>query len=650
MSRKKVEKHYRKTEPAYICLRRKQSGKSKQPIDIQMNTKSTILILLCLLICGDIHAQIENLSGIRWQRVERDSLPAQVDSMLAEEYVPTEQPTDDQYRVVTNRFRHNWWVSADIGGHTFRGDWSGNGKFKETLSPNFNVGVGKWFTPGLGIKGQFGMGNSRGFTEIWTPYAIGNENSPMLKDDGTPYWKMKTKWWDINANVVFNISRILYAWEGYNSDERFNQFYLTLGIGAVHHYDKSLKDHETWHSPYYGPKNEWYGNVELQYSRFFNKDKAWSLDVKLRGRFYETHFDLSPIAGRRWDFNAGLSIGATYYIKRRGWERCTPGEETNYFINVPTPVPVPVVQDCPEYSTFTFYVFYPNNYSGRDDAPVVADSKVHSMDYLAGGIFTQKKFKSNPAVASRLASGASLRSLKTENVPTEKATFKDNPTGVARGYEMSNKPLSLDMDADDMQAFEDIAGYYYAPIYEADKTWCYRIDNETRTQSLLSRDNYKETTSYGLNAHAGLSTVRENMPLEEGTTLYSFADVYAALVGDEGYISNFSDKQAVESIREILENAQILHVQAEGLATSQDNYTGENAEAVGLDRNRTLSHYRAYSAIKWLRESGWFDDLKTGDFSINMLSDPIGHVDDASTRGLKAKLNRCARITIKYIK
>lgn len=620
-----------------------------------MKEKFLLLVFLCMLLCGNAKAQIEDLDNIEWRKVEHDSLPQQVVSQIDADYVPRLQPTDDQYRVVTNRFWHNWWVSADVGVHTFRGDWSGNGKFKETLSPDFTIGVGKWFTPGFGIKGQFGMGNSRGFTEVWIPYALGSEDSPMLTDDGTPYWKMKTKWWDVNANVVLNLSRILFAWEGYGSDERMNQFFLTLGIGAVHHYDNPqgnwcgnpLYAADGRGKAYGDPHNEWYGNVELQYSHFFNKNKAWSLDVKLRGRFYETHFDLSPIAGRRWDYNAGLSIGATYYIKQRGWERCIPGDDINYFINVPQPV---VAQNCPEYKTFTFYIFYPNNYSGRDDAPVVANADVHSMDYLAGGIFTQKRFKNNSTVASRLKSNGSLRSLKIEDVPTERATFTENPTGVVRGYEMSSKPLSLTMDGDNLRAFKEIAGYYYAPIYEGEKTWCYRIDDETRTQTLLSIDNYRETTSYSLNAHAGLSTVRENMPLEKDTELFSFADVYAALVGDEGYISQFSDQRAVEAIRDILENGQILHVQAEGLATSQDNYTGENAEVVGLDRNRTLSHYRAFSAIKWLRESGKFGALKQGDFSINVLSEPIGLVNDTSTRGLKAKLNRCARITIKYIK
>lgn len=614
-----------------------------------MTKKLSAIAILCILLCNNLFAQTDNLNEFKWKRVERDSLPAGIDSMLYEDYAPRIQPTDDIYRVVTNRFQHNWWVYADIGGHTFRGDWSNDGKFKQTLSPDFTIGAGKWFTPGFGIKLQFGMGNSRGFTEIWTPYAIGSEDNPMLKDDGTPYWKMKTKWWDISANVVFNISRILYAWEGYGSDERFNQLFLTLGIGSVHHYDRELKN-SSWGEPFGGPKNEWYGNIELQYSRFFNKNKAWSLDVKLRGRFYETHFDLSPIAGRRWDYNLGISVGATYYIKQRGWERCIPGESINYFISTPAPKAITVIPQCPEYKTFTFYIFYPNNYSGRNDAPIVADAPVHSMDYLAGGIFTQRKFKNNSAVAARLKSGGQLRTLSTVDVPTEKATFAENPTGVARGYEISDRPLSLEINANALQTFENVAGYYYAPIYEANKVWCYRIDDETRTQTLLSNENYKETTSFCLNAHAGLQIVRENMPLEEGTELYSFADVYAALSGNEGYISKFSDEQAVEAIKDILENGTILHVQAEGLATSQDNYTGRNAEEVGLTRNRTLSHYRAFSAIKWLRESNQFTNLKQNDFSIDILSEPIGRVDDKSTRGLKAKLNRCARITIKYIK
>ncbi|MTT24783.1 hypothetical protein GMD84_12385, partial [Parabacteroides merdae] len=71
-----------------------------------------------MLLCNNMYAQIENLDEIQWQRVERDSLPAKIDSLLTEEYVPRLQPTDDQSRVVTNRCWANWWVYGDIGMHT----------------------------------------------------------------------------------------------------------------------------------------------------------------------------------------------------------------------------------------------------------------------------------------------------------------------------------------------------------------------------------------------------------------------------------------------------------------------------------------------------------------------------------------------------
>lgn len=60
-------------------------------------------------------------------------------------------------------------------------------------------------------------------------------------------------------------------------------------------------------------------------------------------------------------------------------------------------------------------------------------------------------------------------------------------------------------------------------------------------------------------------------------------------------------------IRRILTEGTILLVRAEGVATSQDNYTGANAGQVGYLRNKELSHNRAWSAIKWIRESGCFN-------------------------------------------
>lgn len=580
--------------------------------------KLTICMLL-LLLCGGIHAQT-----------------AEADTIIGEEQV-LPQPTDDQYRIVTNRFWDNWFVLGSVGYHAFFGDYGTVGDFGGKLSPDFNIGAGKWFTPGVGVKLQFGLGNSKGYSKEENWFTQGDQ---LFTDDGTAYWKTKYKWWDLNANVMLNLSRLFKGYEGLRSDKLMNQFILSLGIGALHHYGIEAQ------------RNEWSGHVELQYSRFFTKEKALSLDVKLYTTLYQTNFDGVTLKAngeksKWWDLNAGVRLGLTYYFKRRGWERCLPAPAPVYIVN---PAPVVVAgNDCPEYGSFVFYVFFPNNYSGRDDAPTVADAPVNAIDYLASGIFTQKKFKDGEAVAARLASGASLSHLATEDVPTRKAYECTAADGVNRGYEMSDSPLSLDMDVASLKDFNGKFGYYYAPIYDGNKTWYYRVDGETATQTLLSEENYKETSSYALNAHKGLALVKEHMQAEPEADTYSFADVYAAIEGEGGVLGDCADKETVEAIRRILANGRILYVQAEGLATSQDNYTGEDAEKVGLERNRTLAYNRAYTVIKWLKGNENFSQVVGNNFSLNALTDPIVHVTDKSTRGLDAKLNRCVKVKIHYV-
>ena len=549
------------------------------------------------------------------------------------EAVVQPQPTDDHYRVVTNRFWDNWFVFGEIGGHAFFGDYGSVGDFGGLLSPDFRVGVGKWFTPGIGMKLQFGMGNSKGYSKEETMFVDGGQHTA---DDGTPYWKTKMKWLDFSVNAMFNLSRLFCGYEGKESDKLMNQFIASVGIGALHHYGISAQ------------RNEWSGHFEIQYSRFFSKKKDISLDVKAHAMVYQTNFDgiTNKANGEnsRWfDSNVGLSVGLTYYFKKRHWDRCLQCEEPVYITNTVLPEP-----NCPEYKTMVFYVFFPNNYSGRDDAPLVSGSKVNAIDYLASGVFTQKRFADTDAVASALSSGRSLASLKTEDIPTQKANQCESD-GMARGYEMSSSPLSLDMDAASMNAFKDKNGYYYAPVYSGGKTWYYRVDSETATQSLVSKDNYKENASYGLNAHSGLDLIRQNMTLDEDADLYSFADIYAAVEGEGGYISSFTDNATVAELKKIFENGRIQFVSAEGLATSQDNYVGEDAENVGLERNKALAYGRARTVIQWLKGSGVFKNIGRNSFSLNALSAPVSTVNDKSTRGLNAKLNRCVKVRINYV-
>lgn len=546
------------------------------------------------------------------------------------------QPTDNHYRVVTNKFGANWFILANAGGHAFLGDYWKVGKFSGLISPDVNVGVGRWFTPGIGAKLQFGLGNSLGYSKEKTYFTYGDWQTNA---DGIPYLRSKNRWWDLNVSAMFNLSRLFCGYEGKVSDELMNQFIASVGIGGLHH--RAIPQQ----------RNEWSGHFELQYSRFFDKEKKFSLDLKARAMLYQTNFDAITLkkTGEKstwFDANLGFSIGFTYYFKKRHWDRCLPNGRPVYNIHQTIIMPD---NDCPEYGVLEFFVFFPNNYSGRDDAPTVPDAPVNAIDYLAAGIFTQTKFNDERAVIAQMERGGSLAMLQTSDIPTEKPGKLKFTDGVVRGYEMSNSPISLSMKKEQMMEFKNKTGYFYAPIYNAGNTWHYRVDRETAMQRLIKADNYMEEQSFSLNAHQGLDIVRNNMNLLAEGELFSFADVYAAIEDDRGNVASASDPEAVEQLRNIFKKGRILFITSEGLATSQDNFIGDNSEQVGLERNKKLAYSRAFTITNWLKSNRMFRNVAEDSFLVNALVNPVVEVNDESVQGLNAKLKRSVKVRIYYV-
>ena len=582
--------------------------------------KKQLMSILLLVCCS--------LSGLQAQEIiKNDTVQCETCESFSQP-----QPTDDRYRVVTNRFWANWFVLGNVGAHAFFGDFGYLGSVSEKISPNFSIGFGKWFTPGIGAKVQFGMSDSKGFSKQENMFTYGET---MYTEDGTPYWKNKMVWSNFNISAMFNLSRLFRGYEGKVSDELMNQFILSTGIGTVH--QRKIEEQ----------RNEWSGHLELQYSRFFDKEKKFSLDLKAQGMFCQTNFDGIVLKengekSKWWDINAGFSIGFTYYIKKRHWDRCLPGGAPIYNINQTILMPEQQ-NNCPEYGTMVFYVFFPNNYSGRNDAPTIIDAPVNAIDYLASGFHTQTKFVHGDAVAKHLNMNQSLARLRTSDISV------DEDAVMGSGYEMSNTPISLSMDADSMKKFKEKNGYYYAPIYHGANVWNYRVDHATASQRLLKLENYKDNQSYSLNARGGMDIVKKNMNPDADAELFSFADVYGAIENREGHVAQVSDDAAVQKIQEIFTQGKVLYVVAEGYATSQDNFIGEDAENVGLERNKNLAYNRAFTVINWLKGNEKLKNIPDYAYSVNALVNPIISVKDESVLGLTPKLSRCVKVRIHYV-
>lgn len=602
----------------------------------------TIALLLLATVTMIAKAQVRELHTENQIVSERDSILLRLEAQGYRIDTTIVEGREEivEKNVVTNPFWHNVFFTGSVGVHTFRGDFSDYGKFKETIDMDWFAGMGKWFTPVWGIKVEGGAGQSHGFmdSQYDTPYTYGDL---LTTKDGKTYYRDRIKWWDLSVSGLYNITRAIFGYEGANSPKRMNQLIASIGVGYVGHYDVPST---------YFVADEFDAHVELQYSRFIGKKKYFSIDAKARGLLYQTNFDRHDHhKNSHWiDANWGVSIGATIYLKHNVWGYKThPTYTTNYMTLMHVDTLKVVAPKVPEYGQMTFYVFYPNNYSGRDDAPLVESSKVNAIDYLAGGIFSQKKYVDNGQVVVRLMQGKTLRDLSCTDIATVKASEEMGGDGIARGYEIMTSPMSLSMDKVSMTEFREKNGYFYAPIWDGKHEWGYRIDDATKGQNLSTAANYRETESFGLNSQLGLALVRENLGSESNSDLYSFADIYAALEGNQGYISQFADNDNVAKLRRIFTEGTITNISVTGVATSQDNSDANTATR----RNAALAQNRAKTVLLWLKgnENVKVDEAQAHIFMVNDLQGPIHKVDDRSTRGLNAKLHRCVKVTISYM-
>ena len=118
----------------------------------------------------------------------------------------------EKYSVATNSFWSNWFVQVGADWNAFysnqeHGQGLSRSPFKDFRStPGFSVAIGKWFTPGLGLRTKF--------SGVWGRTVV-DEN------------KHSNHIWTLNENVLFNLSNMLY---GYNPNRVWN-FVPFVGAG-----------------------------------------------------------------------------------------------------------------------------------------------------------------------------------------------------------------------------------------------------------------------------------------------------------------------------------------------------------------------------------------------------------------------------------
>lgn len=347
-------------------------------------------------------------------------------------------------------------------------------------------------------------------------------------------------------------------------------------------------------------------------------------------------------------------------------------------VNTPPEKP----EDPPaDVKTVTFYAFYPNNYSGKDD------DAGYAVAYLLSGIG-----------AGKWDCGHDEGGLCDNGY-----FFKDINEASGReyrGYEVMNAngdKIGLSPE-NDIARFNEDGNFIYAfakdyELIQTDETkdrfkWYYRVDGEYSTkdakygntygQRLYDTDgksvnptidndgnventNYLDLVSYGLNSIPPSDWVEEE---SENKIYCSFADFACGVAKHrdykgaakylEGIGQNLDFEVGEETMKKTDYIAKLLKeykiTQIDGIGYSNSHGYNSKKE-VNATRNKILSENRVETIVRWLREEGIdAPDAKMPEDNVNLKDEPSvsDNVEPHQNSGYNAKLWRSARITITF--
>ncbi|MGJ1266925.1 OmpA family protein [Sphingobacterium spiritivorum] len=201
----------------------------------------------------------------------------------------------NKYKVIANTFWSNWFLGAGAGAQVYFGDHNKQAPLSENLTPHFGLHLGKWFSPGLGLRLGAAGYQIKGLTQN------GSHSTGEVYDASKWLDKQKFNYFQVYGDVLFNLSN-LFA--GYNTDRIYN-ISPYLGAGWMITNDEPAQREVS---------------ASLGIYNTFRLAEALDLTLDIRGSMVNDRFD-GEVGGRKEEGNLSALIGLTYKFKKRGWDR-----------------------------------------------------------------------------------------------------------------------------------------------------------------------------------------------------------------------------------------------------------------------------------------------------------------------------------------
>lgn len=294
----------------------------------------------------------------------------------------------------------------------------------------------------------------------------------------------------------------------------------------------------------------------------------------------------------------------------------------------------------PKTRVVSFFVFYPNDYSGMDDDPTSA------ITYLINGLgsgyeyneSTKRNNQITPTLTTYYSNGKKVGGYEvrtTTGISLRRTPCDAMVKSFATAQTANGKKIKLALQV----------GPEKKPWWKC--KWYYRCDKNKVDEELYKHESYVDSASFGLNSlysDTAKNTILDNNQDIEEKNLFSLTDVFVALTkGNSSSLlgGHFSPKN-VKDFTDIISSGNIEKIVCNGFA-SLDGGTKKQSE--NSKRNNELAKYRAKTVKDWLKNKMGVKAKKWEVLSQTYA--PFRGVTDVSS--LRRKYERRARIDI-YIK
>ncbi len=219
-----------------------------------------------------------------------------------------EQPSATKYGpYLTNKFLDNWFISVGGGVQVYYGEYDTEATFGKRIAPAFDISVGKWITPTIGLRAQYAGYSAKGvIKDVYTTSAVPNP-AKFFKGPSSGlagFTDEAFNMFNIHGDLLWNASNTI---DGYKVDRTWN-FIPFVGFGYARSWVKNVN-----------PSFKEVGASAGVINKFRLSD-AVNVNLELRVLMVNQRFDGYSF-GQGIEELVSATVGLTYNFAKRNFDK-----------------------------------------------------------------------------------------------------------------------------------------------------------------------------------------------------------------------------------------------------------------------------------------------------------------------------------------